>query len=125
MILYFSPSRIHPSLTGGESLGLRRKRRRAAPHEEPTAPAARSSPSTARPCCHLITLFYEYFHGDNGAGLSASHQTGWTGIIARVIHLLATSTAEQLLKLGKVAGIVELEQPWGGQTGSAAPSRKR
>ena len=28
-------------------------------------------------------LFYEYFHGDNGAGLGASHQTGWTGIIAR------------------------------------------
>ena len=27
--------------------------------------------------------FYEYFHGDNGAGLGASHQTGWTGVIAR------------------------------------------
>ena len=35
-------------------------------------------------------LFYEYFHGDNGAGLGASHQTGWTGIIARIIHLFAT-----------------------------------
>ena len=29
-------------------------------------------------------LFYEYFHGDNGAGLGASHQTGWTGVIARL-----------------------------------------
>ena len=29
--------------------------------------------------------FYEYFHGDNGAGLGASHQTGWTGVIARVM----------------------------------------
>jgi hypothetical protein len=35
-------------------------------------------------------LFYEYFHGDNGAGLGASHQTGWTGIIARTLHLFAT-----------------------------------
>ena len=34
-------------------------------------------------------LFYEYFHGDNGAGLGASHQTGWTGTIARIIDLLA------------------------------------
>ena len=32
-------------------------------------------------------LFYEYFHGDNGAGLGASHQTGWTGTIARVLDL--------------------------------------
>jgi hypothetical protein len=35
-------------------------------------------------------LFYEYFHGDNGAGLGASHQTGWTGIIARVLDVFAT-----------------------------------
>ena len=35
-------------------------------------------------------LFYEYFHGDNGAGLGASHQTGWTGLIARSMHLFAT-----------------------------------
>jgi hypothetical protein len=34
-------------------------------------------------------LFYEYFHGDNGAGLGASHQTGWTGVIARVLDLFA------------------------------------
>jgi hypothetical protein len=46
-------------------------------------------------------LFYEYFHGDNGAGLGASHQTGWTGIIARIMHLFATLTPEQLLKGGK------------------------
>lgn len=31
-------------------------------------------------------LFYEYFHGDNGAGLGASHQTGWTGLVAEMIH---------------------------------------
>jgi hypothetical protein len=31
-------------------------------------------------------LFHEYFHGDNGAGLGASHQTGWTGLVADVIR---------------------------------------
>src|SRR5204862_5830008 len=31
-------------------------------------------------------LFHEYFHGDNGAGLGASHQTGWTGVIADIIR---------------------------------------
>jgi hypothetical protein len=54
-------------------------------------------------------LFYEYFHGDNGAGLGASHQTGWTGVIARGMHLFATSTAEEVLELGKIAGVSELE----------------
>jgi len=53
--------------------------------------------------------FYEYFHGDNGAGLGASHQTGWTGIIARALHLFATTTAEQVLQLGKMATAVETE----------------
>jgi hypothetical protein len=33
-------------------------------------------------------LFYEYFHGDNGAGLGASHQTGWTGLIAKLLQQL-------------------------------------
>jgi hypothetical protein len=42
-------------------------------------------------------LFYEYFHGDNGAGLGASHQTGWTGGIARILHLFATLTPETAL----------------------------
>jgi hypothetical protein len=46
-------------------------------------------------------LFYEYFHGDNGAGLGASHQTGWTGLIARLIHLFGTVDATSLLKMGK------------------------
>jgi hypothetical protein len=31
-------------------------------------------------------LFYEYFHGDNGAGLGASHQTGWTGLVAKILQ---------------------------------------
>ena len=70
-------------------------------------------------------LFYEYFHGDNGAGLGASHQTGWTGIIARAMHVFATSTAEQFLELGKVAGITEVEPARRGPSGQMAPERKR
>jgi hypothetical protein len=50
-----------------------------------------------------LVLFYEYFHGDNGAGLGASHQTGWTGIIARAIHMFAATTADEVLAQGKLA----------------------
>jgi hypothetical protein len=46
-------------------------------------------------------LFYEYFHGDNGAGLGASHQTGWTGIVARVLDLFARGSAADWLKVSK------------------------
>jgi hypothetical protein len=51
-------------------------------------------------------LFSEYFHGDNGAGLGASHQTGWTGLIADVIrrrHGAIPTTAELLAGLGTAA----------------------
>jgi hypothetical protein len=54
--------------------------------------------------------FYEYFHADNGKGLGANHQTGWTGVIARALHLFPTTSAEQMLQLGKVAAIVELDK---------------
>src|SRR5207302_10178892 len=44
-------------------------------------------------------LFYEYFHGDNGAGLGASHQTGWTGIVAGLIdEIFGKLAAESFLK---------------------------
>jgi hypothetical protein len=56
-----------------------------------------------------LILFYEYFHGDNGAGLGASHQTGWTGIVARLMHLFATTTAEQVLELGRKAAVIEVQ----------------
>ena len=56
-----------------------------------------------------LILFYEYFHGDNGAGLGASHQTGWTGIVARLMHMFATSTPQQALTLGKKAVFVETD----------------
>ena len=60
--------------------------------------------------CDLI-LFYEYFHGDNGAGIGASHQTGWSGIVARIMHMLLT-TAEHVAALGQKATIVETESAW-------------
>jgi hypothetical protein len=44
--------------------------------------------------------FFEYFHGDNGAGLGASHQTGWTGIIARTLQMFSTLTAKQIRTVG-------------------------
>jgi hypothetical protein len=48
-------------------------------------------------------LFYEYFHGDNGAGLGASHQTGWTGAVAKLIELFGLLDAQRLLEEGKAA----------------------
>jgi hypothetical protein len=33
-----------------------------------------------------LLLFYEYFHGDNGAGIGASHQTGWTALVAKLLQ---------------------------------------
>jgi hypothetical protein len=68
--------------------------------------------------------FFEYFHGDNGAGLGASHQTGWTGVVARIMHLFATTTSEQVLELGKTAAVTETQpSPEAGQR--TAASRKR
>jgi hypothetical protein len=46
-------------------------------------------------------LFYEYFHGDNGAGLGASHQTGWTGLVAMLIEVFGRVDPQQLLNEGK------------------------
>ena len=56
-----------------------------------------------------LVLFYEYFHGDNGAGLGASHQTGWTGIVARLMHLFGSTSAADLLEKGKKAPAPERE----------------
>ena len=52
-------------------------------------------------------LFYEYFHGDNGAGLGASHQTGWTGLIAKLLQLQGEVDAKTFLKLGNKGPVPE------------------
>jgi hypothetical protein len=57
-----------------------------------------------------LIQFFEYFHGDNGAGLGATHQTGWTGVIARLMHFFATVSAERLLAVGKSGAIVDAKK---------------
>jgi hypothetical protein len=52
-------------------------------------------------------LFYEYFHGDNGAGLGASHQTGWTGLVAKLIELFGRVDPHQVLDAGKAEGFAK------------------
>jgi len=56
-------------------------------------------------------LFYEYFHGDTGAGVGASHQTGWSGAIARIMRLFASFEADQVLEQGKGEAAGEAPQP--------------
>jgi hypothetical protein len=53
-------------------------------------------------------LFHEYFHGDNGAGLGASHQTGWTGLVAELIQLYGLLDAKRFLEQGKQTRYEEL-----------------
>ena len=50
-------------------------------------------------------LFYEYFHGDNGAGIGASHQTGWSGLVVNLIHFFASNTQEDLLARGAIGSM--------------------
>jgi hypothetical protein len=58
-----------------------------------------------------LILFYEYFQGDNGAGLGASHQTGWTGSIAVLLDLFGRVEAADLeLGVARVAARVSKEQ---------------
>ena len=54
-------------------------------------------------------LFYEYFHGDNGAGLGASHQTGWTGLVASLIRLFGRIDAASVLEGGRLAAFDTLK----------------
>jgi len=55
-------------------------------------------------------LFYEYFHGDNGAGLGASHQTGWTGLVAKLIELY---------------GLLDPSVRWKGEAGSVRSGSRK
>ncbi|GKT07810.1 glucosidase [Desulforhabdus sp. TSK] len=52
-------------------------------------------------------LFYEYFHGDNGAGLGASHQTGWTGLVAKFIQLYGLLDPKRALGVGKESSFLK------------------
>jgi hypothetical protein len=61
-------------------------------------------------------LFYEYFHGDTGAGVGASHQTGWTGLVATLVELFGSVDGARFLEVGKKAAFEREE---------AAPGRPR
>jgi hypothetical protein len=50
-----------------------------------------------------LVLFHEYFHGDNGAGIGASHQTGWTALVAPLMRLFGAVDAKAMLEGGKRA----------------------
>jgi hypothetical protein len=55
-------------------------------------------------------LFHEYFHGDNGAGLGASHQTGWSALIPALVQLFARVTPEMILAPEPPATILREER---------------
>jgi hypothetical protein len=61
-------------------------------------------------------LFYEYFDGDTGAGVGASHQTGWTGVIAFLVQGFTAVEAEKVLEKGMVA-VTELSAEVAKETG--------
>jgi hypothetical protein len=68
-------------------------------------------------------LFFEYFHGDNGAGLGASHQTGWTGLVARLIQLSSSLTPEDVLDAGRRPLSRPYRRLTGAPIGDAATAR--
>ena len=57
-----------------------------------------------------LILFYEYFHGDNGAGIGASHQTGWTGLVAWSIKSLAVLNPAEVLNKGFEAAAMRMDK---------------
>jgi hypothetical protein len=59
-------------------------------------------------------LFYEYFHGDNGAGLGASHQTGWTGLVALCLDFFSRLDKQDVLELSKSSAIHAKREPVAG-----------
>ena len=73
-----------------------------------------------------LVFFYEYFHGDNGAGIGASHQTGWTGLVARLMDFFGRVTAQEALETPKekLEARVVREQV-DGESGSGQPVEGR
>src|SRR4029453_775627 len=70
-----------------------------------------------------LILFYENFHGDNGAGLGASHQTGWTGCIAALQDFFARVTPTEVLmeEEGWLADRITPHQAFGEAGGGKTP----
>jgi hypothetical protein len=55
-----------------------------------------------------LILFYEYFQGDNGAGLGASHQTGWTGLVPIMLEVIGRMNAKAWLETERSAIVAKL-----------------
>ena len=70
-----------------------------------------------------LILFYEYFHGDNGAGVGASHQTGWTGCVASLQDFFSRMTPEKVLTVekGHLSDRLTQERTFGQAAGSNKP----
>jgi hypothetical protein len=56
-----------------------------------------------------LNLYYEYFHGDNGTGIGASHQTGWTGCIAKLIYMQSIMSEEYWMKPGPLKRLAQMQ----------------
>jgi hypothetical protein len=69
--------------------------------------------------------FFEYFHGDNGAGLGASHQTGWTGLVAKLIQLYGSLDPKRALEVGRVAAFAEINRKGQSAAANATAGGKR
>jgi len=69
--------------------------------------------------------FFEYFHGDNGAGLGASHQTGWTGLVAKLIQLYGSLDPKRALDVGRGATFAEITNKAQGAAANATAGGKR
>jgi hypothetical protein len=72
-------------------------------------------------------LFYEYFHGDNGAGIGASHQTGWTGVVAKLIEIFGRVDPQALLERGIAKSFDRAKEavPAGDSVPAQAPKSRR
>jgi hypothetical protein len=62
-----------------------------------------------------LVLFYEYFHGDSGEGLGASHQTGWTGVVAKLIQQYAEYSTNGVPHFGTDFGFGAWTKPADGK----------
>ena len=51
------------------------------------------------PHCRDLALFYEYFHAESGRGLGASHQTGWTALVAKLLNAYPILGKQEMLTL--------------------------
>jgi hypothetical protein len=67
-----------------------------------------------------LVTFSEYFHGDNGAGIGASHQTGWTALVAGLPGIFAHASPDELARQGLLPGRLGVVAAWPERSGPHA-----